>query len=1019
MVNKQVMSKTKIFMILLLFISLLVTFRIIWINYHQNTANPTAENGVLDLRNIELNKDTTIALNGEWYFYPNEFISNNPDDADKQFITVPGDWSETLDSNHPISAGYGYGSYRLTVLLPETDQNLYGLRINNIHTAANIIVNGSKEAKLNQPAANQIEPATFRGPYTALFYSDNNQLEIIIQVSNYEIPFFCGINESITFGTEEAILHETNTLEFLQLVVIVIFLLHAFYAFTLVLLGRGKSQKELIYFGFMLLLLASGNLIDDEVFIQLPFDTAFSFRFLMFIFILTLYVLIKFIHHLYRTNTTFIKILTISNIVLSVLTLFIFPFHYFVYLVMALYLYYFISISYMFMTTLKHIRNGDNNAIFILLFICSYTSNIIWGAAIQTGQIEFPFYPFDFFISIVLIAILLFRRHIHLVELTEEQTAKLVEEDKKKDQFLANTSHEIRNPLHGIINIAQSILINNDQQLDNETKNNLNLLIQIGHQLTLTLNDILDITRLKESKLQLNKQMINLPQLTTVVIEMVQFLSENKKITIKNEISSSFPLIEADENRMIRILFNLIHNAVKFTDTGSVTVNANKQKEFAIISVKDTGIGISDADLERIFLPYEKLSKMEVDSGGIGLGLNICRQMIELHGGEISVHSEVGKGTTFTFSIPLAINSTNHQLTQHTETIINQADSSLLPEADNYVPGKNTDPSILVIDDDPINLKVIQNLLGSSYQVVTTTRPEAAVNKINEKSWDLIITDVMMPKISGYELTRRIRTKYKLSELPILLLTARNQPEDIYSGFRAGANDYITKPVDALELQARVQALTDLKRSVNEQLRMEAAWLQAQIKPHFIFNTLNTIASLSTFDAEKMTELLNEFGNYLYRSFDIKNTLPLVPLSDELELVRSYVYINKKRFDDRVNVMWEVDDNINIEIPPLSIQTLVENAIKHGILKQMNGGVIWIKIIERSLYYQIEVIDNGVGCEESKIAAIVNNDHSHNGIGLTNTNNRLKKLFGKGLSISSKLGEGTKVSFQIPKSSKK
>src|SRR5699024_687152 len=130
---------------------------------------------------------------------------------------------------------------------------------------------------------------------------------------------------------------------------------------------------------------------------------------------------------------------------------------------------------------------------------------------------------------------------------------------------------------------------------------------------------------------------------------------------------------------------------------------------------------------------------------------------------------------------------------------------------------------------------------------------------------DLVISDVMMPEMSGYELTAEIRKIYDLSELPILLLTARGNPEDIYTGFLKGANDYVTKPVDALELTMRVQAFTDLQASIHERLWMESAWLQAQIRPHFMMNTLNSIISLSEIDLPRMQRLLERFTDYLQR----------------------------------------------------------------------------------------------------------------------------------------------------------
>src|SRR5699024_1061930 len=147
-----------------------------------------------------------------------------------------------------------------------------------------------------------------------------------------------------------------------------------------------------------------------------------------------------------------------------------------------------------------------------------------------------------------------------------------------------------------------------------------------------------------------------------------------------------------------------------------------------------------------------------------------------------------------------------------------------------------------------------------------------------------------------------------------------------------------TKPVNSLELKSRVRTLINLKRAKEEHDQMQGAWLQAQIQPHFIFNTLNSIAALGILDIAKMQKLLHEFSNYLRISFDFKNSNPVVELKHELELVKSYIYIEQERFEDRLKVDWDIDDNLNFHIPPLSIQPLVENAINHGILKKLEGG---------------------------------------------------------------------------------
>lgn len=323
----------------------------------------------------------------------------------------------------------------------------------------------------------------------------------------------------------------------------------------------------------------------------------------------------------------------------------------------------------------------------------------------------------------------------------------------------------------------------------------------------------------------------------------------------------------------------------------------------------------------------------------------------------------------------------------------------------------------MAVDDDPVNLQILGNILSSEqYDIIKTTSGKDALAILEQRELDLVVTDVMMPNISGYELTRLVRERYSLSELPVLILTARSQIEDIHTGFLAGANDYVSKPVDAQELRSRVQALTDMKQSARERLRMEAAWLQAQIEPHFLFNTLNAITALKLVDSDRMSGLLEALTDFLQASFDFSNSRRLVPLSQELDLVRSYLYIEKVRFDDKLQIHWDIDDDLELQIPPLSIQPLVENAIRHGVLKRLGGGTVSIQITNQGNCAEIVVSDDGAGMDEITLRHLFDtNRQQKSGIGLLNTHRRIQQIYGKGLQIQSQPDLGTRVSFTVCK----
>ncbi|MHA6261027.1 hybrid sensor histidine kinase/response regulator [Sporosarcina sp. CAU 1771] len=1003
-------TRKKIYLIISLFLLILTVFRVSWIFIHQIPEHPHPEKGVVDLREWSFTDDQTITLDGQWEFYPFKFVQPLQTRSSKsEFISIPSDWKNKLQSADPI-ASYGYGTYRLKVLLPPGNKQIYGLRMKTVTTASALFINGTEIARHNDPVKSATKKVTEEGPYSALFSSESNEVEVLLHVSNYEIPFFGGVTDSIMIGTAAAINKEDSFSSTLQLIVAILSIVYALHAFFIYFFSIDKYRKEVFSLGLLLILSAFANLIDDDVVLQLPLSMEWSNKLLLFIFLSTLLALLQFIKNLFHLKSRTYKYL-VGLYGTLLLGMILTPFEKYEFLVLFLFVFYAFSIVFLFYQTIKVVRNNSLDAILILLFISAYTSNVFWGAGIKFGFSNIPYYPFDFLIAIFVITILLIKRHIRIVDENKVQKRELQKADKLKDDFLANTSHELRNPLHGILNIAQVILADDNDTLSTNNKKSLELLSQVARQMSFTLNDLLDSTRLEGNHIRLRKENISIQTTASGVIDMLQFMLESKPINLRMDISPEFPAVEADENRLTQILFNLLHNAVKFTQKGTISIYASHDDKEATIYVKDSGIGIDDAMQQLIFNRYIQKSSSLNSTGGVGIGLVVTKQLVELHEGTISVESQPGEGALFSFTLRLASQEPSSiPMTKSSESS-RRIDNELLSSNDSVsIEGK---PRILIIDDDFVNLRILRHLLQRTYNVTEASNGKDALVMMDKTVYDLVVCDVMMPNMSGYEFTQLVRKRFSISELPILLLTARSQPEDIVAGFLSGANDYVSKPIDALSLQSRVQALTDLRRSIKEQNRMEAAWLQAQIQPHFLFNTLNSIASLAEFDTTRMTMLLQEFGNYLRHSFATQNTQDLIPLSDELMLIRSYLYIEQERFGERILVEWDTDSLEGRLIPPLAIQTVVENAVRHGLLQQCEGGTVIIQTRNYATYYEIIIQDNGVGMDASKVQ-IVLQDSPQNGIGLANTNRRLTKLFNKGLQITSHPGKGTTVKFVIP-----
>ncbi|BBI31853.1 hypothetical protein KCTCHS21_12520 [Cohnella abietis] len=994
----------------------------------------------MDLRSWDFKENRPLTLDGQWELYPDQLITGQElDDPSlhkiSSFIQVPGKWGKALSSSSSES-DYGYGSYRLRVLIDQAAGQSFGIYIPSIATSSKLFIDGRPLGRSGQPSSSKETYTSLNNPYSVSFTTDTDEVEIIIQVANYKNPYFGGITQSIKLGSENATNKEAWFSIGMQLTVCIVLLMHVIYVFVLYLIGT--RLRALIFFSLLIISMVLLTLLNDDklllVWTPLNYDWNIKLGYLSLIGVAVF--LLQFILHLlpeYRKIKAF-RWYTIISLI-SALLILCFPVSLTLFLSYK-YLFVFILLFPVLVTpalTLHTVLKKEEDAIFLLLGATAITINVGWSTYKAAFWNEMGFYPVDLIVTLLAFAAFWFRRYFRSSEETKILADKLQKTDKLKDDFLANTSHELRNPLHGMVNIAQTVLESEKSSLGEKNTKNLELLINVGRRMSFVLNDLLDIERLKEKGIKLQKTNVRIQAAASGVFDMLRFMTEGKSVTLLNNIPDSFPPVIADENRLIQILFNLLHNAVKFTNEGTISLEAKIINGKAHILIEDSGIGMDHETQQRIFIPYEQGdSGMTSLGNGLGLGLSICKQLVELHGETIWVNSSPDQGSVFTFTLQLSNGSSLEQ--EINEMITTSPASLVLAEtlASSYkdVPTDSISDSkdslsmeklsILAVDDDPLNLNILVNVLSpESYTIVTATSGKEALALLDTQEWDLVISDVMMPHMSGYELSQAIRERFSTAELPILLLTARSRSEDIETGFLSGANDYVTKPMDAMELRSRVRALTGLKNSVRQRLRMEAAWLQAQIQPHFLFNTLTAIAALSEIDISRMRSLLQAFGEYLRASFDFKNADQLVPLKHELGLVRSYLYIEKERFEDRLKVNWEVDEKIRLLIPPLSIQPLVENAVRHGIMKRSRGGEITIRINDHEDYAEVVIEDNGVGMsEEIYDYARSGNSDDRSGIGLLNTDRRLKQLYGKGLHIESSPGRGTTICFDVLKRKK-
>ena len=381
------------------------------------------------------------------------------------------------------------------------------------------------------------------------------------------------------------------------------------------------------------------------------------------------------------------------------------------------------------------------------------------------------------------------------------------EANQAKSQFLANISHEIRTPLNGVLGLAQAISADELTPIQAER---IGVLRQSGLGLLAILNDLLDLAKIEAGKLTIEAVPFNPQEVLTAARQAIWATAEAKGLTVEATVlSEAQGLYQGDPTRLRQIIDNLVSNAVKFTPSGRVDVTLSRPADALVLTVKDSGIGMSPEAASRIFMKFEQADATTTRRfGGTGLGLSICLELAEAMGGAIKAESVEGEGTTFTVILPLA------RLGDVPEAPIV---SAIEPAVDSDQPPLR----VLAAEDHPVNQLVLRTLLGQfGVEVTMTGNGEEVLAQFKEQDWDIVLMDVQMPIMDGPSATRAIREferQQGRKATPILALTANAMTHQLDEYRQAGCNGHVSKPIDASDLIAsmsRVLAEADeLSRS--------------------------------------------------------------------------------------------------------------------------------------------------------------------------------------------------------------
>lgn len=423
------------------------------------------------------------------------------------------------------------------------------------------------------------------------------------------------------------------------------------------------------------------------------------------------------------------------------------------------------------------------------------------------------------------------------LELEQVEADKLKEIDHLKSRFFANISHEFRTPLTLILGPLEKF---RSKISDEEGTKDLNLMQRNALRLQKLINQLLSLSKLESGQMKLQAREVNIIKLLNGYVMSFESLARQRNINLDFKAKEKEINAYVDQEKLEKILFNLMSNALKFTpEGGEIKAEVYSHQSLVTIKVSDTGPGILPDKLPYIFDRfYQADDTLNSDQEGTGIGLALTKELVELHKGTISVESEVGEGSTFRVVLPLGkehlkpeeIMETQQPITEVKFSPEEQLTTSATHEKvdnDKTIKNENLEPKeerplLLIVEDNSDLREYIRNSIGQSFEVREAKNGEEGLKQTIDFVPDIVISDVMMPKMDGFELCKKLKTDERTSHIPVILLTARAGMESKIEGLETGADDYITKPFDARELVVRIKNLLELRQKLRERFLKDA-----------------------------------------------------------------------------------------------------------------------------------------------------------------------------------------------------